>query len=138
MQRILIVEDEEVMSILMCDALAAAGYETVPAGGGEQALKLYARSRFDLVITDIVMLNMNGLELIGALLKADPTASVIAVSGGGLFTSNSYMKTAALLGAKATLCKPFSIASLVETVRLALEDQAVTPAASLRTNLNKN
>ena len=103
-----------------------------------EALKLYARSRFDLVITDIVMLNMNGLELIGALLKADPTASVIAVSGGGLFTSNSYMKTAALLGAKATLCKPFSIASLVETVRLALEDQAVTPAASLRTNLNKN
>jgi len=122
--RLLIVEDDDVMSALFCDALTAAGYETVPAWDGDMALKLYTQSRFDLVITDIVMPNMNGVELIMALHKADPTVAVIAVSGGGLFASEGYMKTASLLGAKATLRKPFTIASLITTVRQTLHEKA--------------
>lgn len=71
-------------------------------------------SEIDLVITDIVMPDMEGLELIGLLKKSRPDLNIIAVSGA---FEGQFLSAAKLLGAKATLAKPFAARALLEAVR---------------------
>lgn len=76
--------------------------------GGTAALRAYQRQPYDLVITDIVMADGEGLAAIIALRKLDAHVRIIAISGGGVGKPNDYLDLAARFGAARVLTKPFS------------------------------
>jgi DNA-binding response OmpR family regulator len=120
MPTILIVDDEALMRGALHKTLVRAGYEVEDASGGMAALHAYQRQPRDLVITDIVMANGEGLETIRALRKLDPHVKIIAISGGGAGKSNDYLDLAAKFGATRVLPKPFSGADILAVVAAVL------------------
>ena len=119
MATILIIDDEEMMRVLLRSTLNGAGYGVVEAANGRQGLELYRRRPTDLVITDIAMPEMNGLEMILELTRQFLYAKVIAISGAG--GEQNVLDVAKLLGARQTFQKPFSIPHLLNAVRYELE-----------------
>ena len=117
MKRILIAEDEESLRQLLAQALERRGYEVQTAPDGAAALKLFKERPADLVITDILMPEVEGLETIVALRKQRPNLKIIAISGGGYFAGGDYLPVAEALGANRTLAKPFTIQELEEAVK---------------------
>ena len=119
MATILIIDDEELVRVLLRSALEAAGYEVTEAVNGRQGLELYRRNPMDLVITDIVMPELNGLDMLLELTKEFLHAKVIAISGAG--GDRNVLDVAKLLGARQTFQKPFSVPHLLGAVRYELE-----------------
>ena len=119
MATILIIDDEESVRALLRFALEAAGYEVVEAANGRQGLELYRQRRADLVITDIAMPELNGLDMILELMHEFLHAKVIAISGVG--REKNVLDNAKLLGARQTFQKPFSMPQLLRAVRYELE-----------------
>jgi len=119
MATILVIDDEEMMRVLLRSTLKGAGYEVVEAANGRQGLELYRRSPTDLVITDILMPEMNGLDMILELTRYFLDAKVIAISGEG--GEKNVLDVAKLLGARRTFHKPFSMLELLDAVRYELE-----------------
>jgi two-component system, response regulator, stage 0 sporulation protein F len=117
MATILIIDDEEAVRILLRSALKAAGYEVVEAANGREGLALYRHKPADLVITDIAMPELNGLDMILELTRYFLDAKVIAISGGG---GKNVLNVAKLLGARRTIQKPFGIPQLLVAVRYEL------------------
>ena len=115
--RILVIEDDDILRSLMRKMLTRAGYEVVEAGDGRRATELYKERAIDLVVTDLFMPETEGMEVIRDLRHADPTAKIIAISGGSSFDSIDYLEMARLIGAARTLNKPFGASELLETVR---------------------
>ena len=108
MPTILIVDDDALMRDALHKTLVRAGYEVEDASGGTAALHAYQRQPRDLVITDIVMANGEGLETIKALRTLDAHVKIIAISGGGVGKLDDYLDLAARFGAARVLAKPFS------------------------------
>ena len=121
MPRILIIDDDTAVRSTVCRMLERAGYETVEASDGRHGIKLL--DGIDLVITDLLMPDMDGVDLLGTIRKSGHDVPVIAMSGGGKVDSNSYLKVARALGAFATIAKPFDLEHLLATVRDALESR---------------
>ena len=119
MATILIIDDEEIVRVLLRSALKAAGYEVVEAANGRQGLELYRHRPTDLIITDIAMPELNGLDMILELTRQFLHAKVIAISGAG--GKQNVLDVAKLLGARQTFQKPFSIPHLLDAVRYELE-----------------
>ena len=119
MAAILVIDDEEIIRVLLRSALEAAGYEVTEAANGRQGLELYRQRPTDLVITDIVMPEMNGLDMLLALTREFLNAKVIAISGAG--GEKNVLNVANLLGARQTFQKPFSVPDLLGAVRYELE-----------------
>ena len=113
-KKILVVDDEESITRLMKSMLSAYGYEAVLAGNGKQGLELYKTEKPDLIITDIIMPDMEGIELIRILRKIDKKLPIIVMSGDP--TGKKFLKTASLLGAHSTLNKPFSAEELMNLI----------------------
>jgi len=120
MARILVIDDEDVVRHMLRTVLELQGHEVLEAKHGNEALQLQQASPLELVITDILMPEKDGLEVIMALRRQAPKLKVIAMSGGGRFKQIDALETAQLLGAVATLRKPFNLALVVETVKAAL------------------
>jgi len=119
MATILIIDDEEPIRALLRTTLEAAGHKVVEAANGRLGLGLYRHRPTDLVITDILMPEMNGLDMILELTRAFINAKVIAISGeGGV---DNVLDVAKLLGARRTIRKPFSMPQLLDAVRYELE-----------------
>ncbi len=114
---ILVVDDDASVRGLFQQVLAGAGYEVVVARDGAEALKKVHEERFDLLLTDLVMPEQEGLEIIGILRKERPDLKVVAVSGA---FGGTFLKAAQLLGASATLLKPVSPNQLLAAVQAAL------------------
>ena len=114
---ILVVDDDEGVRKLLEQILTAEGYEIVAAANGREAVEIVRGRSIDLVITDLVMPEVEGIETIQALRSERPALKIIAVSGafGGKFLS-----AAVKLGASATLLKPIGRDKLVSTVRAVL------------------
>jgi len=110
------------MRRLLSRALNGAGHTVHEASDGRGALEAYYRLRPALVITDIVMPDKEGIELIQELRRTDPAIAILAISGGA--SRSVYLKAASALGATAALSKPFSIADLLTTVATLLHDPA--------------
>lgn len=112
---ILIIEDEEPIRMLLRTALETAGHQVREASNGRVGLALYRQSPVDLVITDILMPDMNGLDMILELTREFLNAKVIAISGGN--EESNVLDVAKLLGARQTLHKPFTMQQLLKAVR---------------------
>ncbi|MEO6246626.1 MAG: response regulator [Opitutaceae bacterium] len=105
---ILVADDEEGIRNLLAKWLGSRGHTVACADSGQNALHLLNRQHFDLVITDIMMPDGDGFELIPAVRKTQPEARIVAISGGGQFISSAdCLALARGLGAHATLLKPF-------------------------------
>jgi CheY-like chemotaxis protein len=115
---VLIIEDNDVMRELLARMLQRKGYAVKTVANGRDGLALFDSQPFDVVITDMVMPGMNGLELIQALKRARPDVKVIAVSGHD--DRIGYLRVALQIGAKAVCLKPVTPADLVQTVRAVL------------------
>ncbi len=114
---ILVVDDHEIMREVICQILEDAGHNVRFAAEGHEALRKLSCAHFDLVVTDIVMPEMDGIELIGELRRRFPATRIIAMSGGGeRFPTNDGLAIARRLGAGASLNKPFVADELLEAV----------------------
>ncbi len=121
MIKILVIDDEHCFRSILVKILEQAGYEVFQAENGTQALKLCRTAKPDLVLTDIIMPDKEGLETIHELISLSPSLKIIAMSGGGRYGPNSYLPLAEKLGAKKTLLKPFRREELLAAIQEVLE-----------------
>ena len=105
---ILVVDDDRTTLRTMQQALEPLGYAVSLATGGREALRSLRHDSVDLVITDILMLDMDGFELIAALRKDFPGIPIVAISGGGSLGPDTYLTIAKAFGADGVLQKPIS------------------------------
>jgi CheY-like chemotaxis protein len=112
--RILIIDDEPSVRDVFAELLEKRGHVVSIAPNGREAIKLVAAAPVDLVITDIVMPEMDGIELMGQLRRNVPTPAVIAISGNA--GQELYLHMAKALGAARVLSKPFRSETLIEAV----------------------
>lgn len=119
MARVLIIEDDPVCVQLIQRTLEARGHDVTAATDGRAGMKRFKTDEFDLVISDLVMPDQDGIETIREIRRASPDVAIIAVSGGltqPFGVSVDYLGAARLLGADATLKKPFMPSTLVNLV----------------------
>ncbi len=117
MARILLIDDDELLLQTMREMLESVGHDVATAGDGNAGLALVENDRFDLVITDIIMPDKEGIETIHELTTAHPEIPIIAISGGSrMGPLDSYLPTAKAFGARRTLAKPFRLKELLATV----------------------
>ncbi len=126
MARILIVEDEQADRIILASILEGAGHEVYFASDGRHALKIYTKTSIDVVVTDLQMPYVDGLELIEALRALAPDEPIIAVSG----KEPALLAAAKKQGVQATLSKPVEPRQLLEAVAAAAQGR---PVAATRT-----
>lgn len=116
MSNILVVDDEYQMRKYMLEVLREEGYAVSEASGGKKAIRQIQREGFDLVITDVVMPDMDGLQLIQEIRKRLPTLKILAISGAGWNTPDIYLDLAMGYGADAILLKPFGSLRFIDKV----------------------
>lgn len=135
MTAILIVDDEKNMRWALEKALRPAGYETISAAGGPEGLKLAASENPDLVLLDLKMPGMDGLEVLGKLKELNPKLPVIMITAHGTMeTAVEAMKA----GAYDYISKPFDVEEMKLTIAKALEVQALAKeVAHLRSELER-
>jgi CheY-like chemotaxis protein len=124
MASILLIDNDEAFLAVTAEILRQAGHTVSAAPDGKRALALYRAGLHDLIITDIVMPDMEGLELIAGLRHAAPRPRIIAISGGSKFSGSVYLPTARKLGAQRVLAKPIRPEVLLETVAAVLAEPA--------------
>ena len=118
---VLIADDEENISTLVQMCVIAEGHQAVCVAGAREAKAAMARQTFDLVITDVLMPDGDGLDLITQLRRVQPATRVLAISGGGRFMeTNDCLKWARGLGANAAVMKPFTREQLLAGIAEAL------------------
>ena len=113
---ILLVDDDPSFRAVTVRALRAAGYAVEDAADGADGLRMFHAELPDLVITDILMPDRDGVELIGAIRRDAGAAKILAISGGGQIGPLSLLSLAAELGADAVLAKPFGSEELLRVV----------------------
>jgi CheY-like chemotaxis protein len=116
-KRVLVVEDRPEILELMLLGLEGAGFEVDAALNGREALELQQRRAADVVITDIFMPEMDGIETIDRIRAEYPATRIIAMACDGE-RKQDYLKVARQIGADATLAKPFATADLLQLVRM--------------------
>lgn len=121
MVKILVIEDDNSFRSVLVQMLEKAGYEVRNAEDGNRALSICDSFTPDLVLTDIIMPDKEGLETIQELIIKLPHIKIIAMSGGGRFGPDSYLPLAKKLGAKKTLQKPFMRDELMSAIKDVLE-----------------
>jgi CheY-like chemotaxis protein len=117
MARVLVVDDESQLRQLLCQALERRDHTVDQAADGREALQRLAEHQPDLVITDLVMPGMEGIETIQALRRRCPALPIIAISGGGRIDPENYLAIAGQMGANRTFAKPFRLEEILASVR---------------------
>ena len=118
MASILLVDDDEQLRPMLKMVLERAGHVVNEAGNGREALVSYNRQQTDLVVTDLVMPDKEGLEMIMELRRSYPALKIIAMSGGGRTGTQNYLELAVKFGANHILNKPFSNQELLDGVKM--------------------
>jgi CheY-like chemotaxis protein len=103
---VLVVDDEEAIRLVLRELLSGLGYSVVTATGADQAVQMLKTVTPDVVLTDIIMPEGEGIELIQAISRMETAPPVIAMSGNP--TGSSFLKAAEIFGAVTTLEKPFT------------------------------
>jgi len=117
MAKILVVDDEFQMRRLLRLALERHGHTVDEAADGSEALRRFAERQPDLVITDLVMPEKEGIETIQALRRKCPAIPIIAISGGGRVGPENYLSMAGQMGANRSFAKPFSLEEILTAVQ---------------------
>ena len=126
-KRILVVDDEEAIRVLLSEILTDEGFEVVTASGGREAIDYIENEHFDLVISDMVMPDVNGVEVLQAAFRTDPEYAVIIITG---FPSVDTAVKLVNLGAADYVTKPFNVDTIKITVAKVIESKKVREAAS--------
>ena len=116
MARLLLIEDDQTLRRALRIALVKSGYEVVEAGDGHEGLLAFKAQPVDLVITDLIMPEMEGVETIHALRQLSPFLPIIAISGGGRGSPENYLHIAQKLGAAKAFAKPLEPSELCAAV----------------------
>jgi DNA-binding NtrC family response regulator len=122
MPDVLLIEDDEQVRRMVTVALQAAGFTVAAAEDGREGLALFRKDPARVVVTDLFMPKMDGLEVIQVFRRLAPEVKLIAVSGGGSYRITGPLQAAERLGAHMTLEKPFELDELAAAVREALGD----------------
>ncbi|HKK43653.1 MAG TPA: response regulator [Bacteroidales bacterium] len=113
MPGILIVEDDLELREMLRISMARKKYTVLEAENGREAILHFKPSVTDIVITDLIMPDEDGLKVIMKLRELKPSIKIIAISGGGKVGPGNYLNLAKALGANAVFSKPFSISDLM-------------------------
>jgi DNA-binding response OmpR family regulator len=116
MARILLIDDDELLRAMLSRTLAHFGHAVTEARNGKEGLRLFAALGADIVITDLVMPDKEGIEVVMELRAGSNPPLIIAMSGGGRRNHTDYLRLAKHLGATAILSKPFSSDVLMAAV----------------------
>ena len=123
MARILVVDDEADFCQLLKKILVDEHHDVAIAGDGLVALDYIQEGAFELLITDLIMPEKEGLEVILDVKKWHPSIKIIAMTGGGYGNAHEYLSWAKSFGVQRTLSKPFSRDELILAVQSALNSQ---------------
>ncbi len=116
MARVLLMDDDAILRDTVARGLDRGGHSVHQAENGRDGLAVLEDHAVDVVLTDINMPDMDGIEVIMALGQARPGLPVIAISGGGLMSRELLLESAGALGAIEVLAKPFEVADLLAAV----------------------
>jgi CheY-like chemotaxis protein len=127
MAHIIVIDDDVVLRQVITLTLEAAGHTVLRCDNGKKAVETITHAAADLVITDILMPEMDGMETLRAMRRLRPALPILAISGGSHGNPDDYLGIAKVLGATETLSKPFRPADLLALVARLL---GADPAAS--------
>jgi DNA-binding response OmpR family regulator len=116
MARILLIDDDDSVRDMLRQTLIHFGHTVIEARNGKEGLEVFPHANADLLITDIVMPEKEGLEVLMELRKMHTSVKIIAISGGGRGGAMDYLRTAKLMGAGKVLAKPFSNEALIAAI----------------------
>jgi len=125
MTQILLVDDDSIVLDTLAQILDGAGYDVRAFGSAPEALDSYRMQRSDVVITDIIMPEMDGIEFIQRLRQVDPTARIIAISGGSGKGYFENLEAVRRLTPVAILPKPFAKSTLLSLIEKCVDEPAL-------------
>ena len=120
MANILVIDDDGTMREMLVQLLKHAGYKVKSAADGKRALKLLDAHTFDLIVTDLVMPEIEGVDLIQVIRTLNKSVPIIAISGGARNDPKSLLESARVSGANITFEKPFHAAPFLAALKKCL------------------
>ena len=120
MTKILVIDDDVMVRASIVHILEDGGYDVLIAEDGIRGMAAFRNEQPDLVITDILMPEQEGIQTINEIRSANPDAKIIAISGSGRFGDADFLKMARRLGASDTIAKPFDPDELLSRVKACL------------------
>ncbi|MDA7916641.1 response regulator [bacterium] len=124
MAKFLLVDDNEELLEVQSAYLSANDQTVITARNGKEALIQLESGNFDIMVTDVIMPEMEGFETIMTVRSNYPDLPIVAVSGGGRVGATDYLAMAKSMGAKVTLSKPIAPATLLREARILLGESA--------------
>lgn len=124
MSTILVIDDDEQFNLMLKSALEIKGYNVETASNGRDAKALYQNKQYDVIITDIIMPDVDGYEVILDLRHLNMSDRTIAVSGGGRTAADDYLETAQHFDVAATFNKPVDLQALRAKVEEIIKDHS--------------
>jgi CheY-like chemotaxis protein len=122
MAHVVVIDDDPVLRRVIALALEAAGHSVLRCEHGRKAVDFLAHDHADLLITDILMPEMDGIETLREVRRLRPDLPIVAISGGSSWNPTHFLGFAQAFGANAVLAKPFAPADLIELAAKLLED----------------
>ncbi len=122
MPRILIIDDDDLIREMLRAVLEREGYDVLDASDGREGLRVFMKNPVDLVVTDLVMPEKEGIEIIIELRRNFPDLKIIAISGGGTVGGSQYLDVAGKLGADKILGKPLKLREFIAIVKDLMKD----------------
>jgi DNA-binding NtrC family response regulator len=114
--KVLVIDDDQLVRYTLSRILHRNGYDVVTASDGMRAMAVFREERPDVVITDIIMPEQEGIQTITEIRGVQPNAKIIAISGGGRIGNTDFLKIARHLGAFDAIAKPFDPDDLLSRV----------------------
>mgnify|MGYP001553555652 CR=1 FL=1 len=122
MAKILIIDDEQPIRRMLSTLFERNGYEVLTASDGNKGLAATREFNPDLIITDLLMPEKEGLETIKEIREIDTEVKIIAISGGGVVQPEMYLKLAEKVGADMSMTKPVDNATLISSVKQLIDN----------------
>jgi len=124
-KNLIIVDDEKMVREILKRQFEKEGFNVFDTPSGRACLEHCNQENIDLIITDIIMPDMEGIELISQVKKKFPKIKIFAISGGGQIKPEGYLDIADKLGALRTFTKPFKLNEITRAVKEAVSAQGI-------------
>lgn len=115
--KILVIEDDALTRLTLCNIFGRMNYATIEASNGIAGMQMFRQEKPDIVVTDLLMPDKEGLETITEIRALDPYVKIIAMSGGGSTHNLDFLQLARKFGANYTLSKPFRPTDILELLQ---------------------